>query len=139
MAGFKVIGRRHWREFHFIDLFFFHEDFFVVALTVADALNGFVEVVGGTVGRYVDELDGEVGVFSVGADVKGGFDAASNFDPIFEGLGGVDEDIVAGFHDPLIKGAAFDGVAGTADVAAVAGHGVHGVVDEAVGLISGRS
>jgi hypothetical protein len=45
VAGVEVVAGVHRRERDFVDLVFFHPDGLVVAVAVAEALDGFVEVV----------------------------------------------------------------------------------------------
>src|SRR5882757_1410839 len=70
VAGVKVVAGVHRGEGDLVDLVFFHPDGFVISVTVAQALDGFVEVVGGAVGEYVDDFDGDVGVFHVRGDIE---------------------------------------------------------------------
>ena len=60
----------HRADLELVDLAGLHEDLLVVALTEADPLDGLVDVVGRAVGVDIDQLDGEVGVLGVGADIE---------------------------------------------------------------------
>ncbi len=93
VAGVEVVAGVHWGEGDLVDLVFFHPDGFVVAFTVAEALDGLVEVVGRAVGEDVDDFDGDVGVLDVGGDVEGCGDGAADLDSFLQRLGGVDEDV----------------------------------------------
>ena len=139
VAGGEEVGGDHGGEGDLVDFAVLHPDGFVVAVTVAEALDGLIEVVGGAVGENVDDLDGDVGVLDVRGDEEGGGDRAGDLGVFGEGLGGVDEDVGAFFHLALIEGSAVagDGIGGAADVAAVGGGGVEGVVGEGVGEVDG--
>src|SRR5207247_8499160 len=110
----------------------------IVALTIAQALDRLIQVVRRAVRIDVDDLDGDIGILRAGGDVEGRLDRAADFDPVLQGLRGVDQNVRAGFHFALIEGASGDGIAGAADVAAVRGDGIHRVVVEAAGCVRGR-
>ncbi len=135
VACAEEVAGVHRGEGDLVDLVLLHPDGLVVALAVAKALDGLVEVVGGAVGQDVDDLDGDVGVLDVGGDVERSGDGAADFDAFLQRLGGVDEDVGALLHLALVERAAVagDGVGSAADVAAVAGCGVHGIVGEVIG------
>ncbi len=90
MACVEEVAGVHWGQGDFVDLVFFHPDGFVVSFAIAQALDGFVEVVGCAVGKDIDDFDGYIGVFDIGGDVERCGDGAADFDAFCQWLGGVD-------------------------------------------------
>jgi len=90
----EVVAGRHRTDRDLVDLALFHEYLLVVALAVACALDGFIQIVGPSIGINVDQLHGEVRVFDIGGDVERDLDRPADFDACLEGIGRVDEDVV---------------------------------------------
>src|SRR5258707_9614422 len=88
VAGVEVVAGVHRREGNLVDLVFFHPDGLVVAITVAEALDSLVQVVGSAVGKDVDDFYGDVGVLHVGRDVDRSGDGAADFDSLPQRLRG---------------------------------------------------
>ena len=65
MAFFKVITRAHRGHFDLIDFSFFHHHFFVVPFSIPYSLDSFVEIVSLSVRIYIDQLDGDIGIFGI--------------------------------------------------------------------------
>src|ERR1039458_8623145 len=138
VAGGEVIAGGHGLERDLIYFTGFQPgQRLVVSVAIAEALDGLIEVVSRAVGVDVDQLHCEVGIFGIGRNMKRDADRTARLDGLLDGFGSVDQDVGTGFLFALIESAAGDGVARAADVAAIAGHGVHGIVREGVGLVGG--
>src|SRR5688572_5147248 len=104
VAGPEMVACRHRLKPDLIDLSCFHPNQgLIVPIAIAESLYRFIQVVGGTVRIYVDELHREVGVFRVRRHVKRDLYGSAYFDPFLEGLGGVYEDVRTRFHFALIE------------------------------------
>ena len=65
MPLFEVITGRHWAHLDFVDFPLFHEHFFIKSIAIARAENGLVQIISFSVGMYIDELDGEIGILGI--------------------------------------------------------------------------
>src|ERR1041384_1434310 len=66
MSGFEIITGDHWLQCHFIHFTGFHPDvWFVVPISIAHALDRFVEIESTAVGVNVDQFDSEIRVLCV--------------------------------------------------------------------------
>src|ERR1017187_15573 len=136
VAGGEVIAGGHGLERHAIYFAGFQPgQRLVVSVAIAQAPDGLVQVVGRAVGVHVDQLHCEIGIFGIGRNMQRDADRTAGFDGLLERLGGVDQNVGPGLLFALIEGAARYRVTGAADVAAIAGHGVHGIVSERVGVV----
>lgn len=119
------VGRGHRREVELVGLALLHEDLLVIASAKAGAEDGVVEDVGRTIGRDIDELYCEVGVFRIRRDVQDRVDKAGDSNRRGQRIGRIDQNVVTNFGRALVKRAGDDNAA----IAAVAAaNGLHRVL-----------
>ena len=98
IAGIQGLQR------HLVHLPVLHHHWcFIVSLTIAHALNRFVEIVCATVRIHIDNLDGEVGVFRIGRYVQGRRNRSTQLRPFFERFRRVHENVRTRFHLALVQ------------------------------------
>src|SRR5690349_4777778 len=94
MAGGEIIARCHRLQRDLVYLTVLHPDRrTLVTLAVAQALDGFIEVVGGTIGRDVDKFYRHVRILNVSGDVERDLDRATDLRSLLQGHTGIDKDV----------------------------------------------
>src|SRR5262249_10948443 len=113
-----------------------HEDFrFIVSVAIAHSLDGFVEVVGSSVGIHIHHFDGEVGVFHIRRYVDGRRDRAAYLCSFSKWFGGVDQYVGTFFDLPLIERAAEPCRIAAYTIASQRGNRIQWVIGKGVWLV----
>lgn len=78
MSGQEHIAGRYGGNVQLIDFTLFHHYLFVVAVAIAGTLNGFVQIVGRAIRKYVQQFDRKIRILRVGRYVEFDLDLAGD-------------------------------------------------------------
>ena len=97
------VAGHHTGQLHLVDLTHLHEDFLVVALSIAGSLDRFIQVVGPAVGKDVDQLCSEVRIPGVGRDVEDNLDRTRDVQVLRERFARVNQYVCSSFDRTLVE------------------------------------
>ena len=97
MTFLQTDGRDHLIQGHFIHAGGLHQGGLMDAVTITHALGGIIQVERPAVGKYVDQLQHDVGVGGGRTDEQPRLDVSRESHVAREGIAGVDQDVLAAF------------------------------------------